>query len=193
MLLMGIPESQREELIATKQITAMGIICRLFNIYQPGGLAEKEVILRALESPVEANNLTEAVCGIRKWMRWRSRAKELGVSEPDASILLRGLGKIMGKPLEAHRELNFRINLTRSMLQVDSTPNSTNVHQFATHLLAEMELIAHAEGGRKSQPREAPKNLDTRIKKFEKEGEEKPWRKDQSKEQLPCRFFGTDA
>ena len=193
MLLMGIPESQREELIATKQITAMGIICRLFNIYQPGGLAEKEVILRALESPVEANNLTEAVCGIRKWMRWRSRAKELGVSEPDASILLRGLGKIIRKPLEAHRELNFRINLTRSMLQVDSTPNSTNVHQFATHLLAEMELIAHAEGGRKSQPREAPKNLDTRIKKFEKEGEEKPWRKDQSKEQLPCRFFGTDA
>ena len=193
MLLMGIPESQREELIATKQISAMGIICRLFNIYQPGGLAEKEVILRALESPPEANNLTEAVSGIRKWMRWRSRAKELGVSEPDASILLRGLGKIIRKPLEAHRELNFRINLTRSMLQVDSTPNSTNVHQFATHLLAEMELIAHAEGGRKTQLREAPKNTELRMKKFEKEGEERAGRKDQTKDQLPCRFFGTDA
>lgn len=58
MLLMGIPESQREELICTKQVTAMGIICRLFTIYQPGGLAEKEVILKALEVPQEANNLT---------------------------------------------------------------------------------------------------------------------------------------
>ena len=191
MLLMGIPESQREELISTKQVTAMGIICRLFTIYQPGGLAEKEVILKALEVPQEANNLTEAVGYIRKWMRWRSRAKELGVSEPDASILLRGLGRIIRKPLEAHRELNFRINLTRSMLQVDSTPDAHNVHQFATHLLAEMELIAHAEGGRKIQPKEVLKPNEVRMKRFEKEGEEKTWKKDQREQ--PCRFFNTDA
>lgn len=192
MLLMGIPESQREELIATKQVTAMGIICRLFTTYQPGGLAEKEVILKALEMPQEAGSLTEAVGCIRKWMRWRSRAKELGVSEPDASILLRGLSRIIRKPLEAHRELNFRINLTRSMLQVDATPNATNVHQFATHVLAEMEQIAHAEGGRRGQPKDPLKTADVRMKKFEKEGEEKTWRKDQPRDQ-PCRFFGTDA
>lgn len=124
-------------------------------------------------------------------MRWRSRAKELGVSEPDASILLRGLGRIIRKPLEAHRELNFRINLTRSMLQVDSTPDANNVHQFATHLLAEMELIAHAEGGRKIQPKEALKPAEVRMKRFEKEGEEKTWKKDQREQ--PCRFFNTDA
>lgn len=120
MLLMGIPETQREEMVATKQTSAMKIVCRLLTVYQPGGLAEKEVILRSLESPLETSNLPEAVGALRKWMRWRNRAKELGVSEPDASILLRGLGKIIKKPLEVHRDLSFRISLTRSVLQVDS-------------------------------------------------------------------------
>ncbi len=74
MLMMGIPESQREEMVATKQTSAMKIVCRLLTIYQPGGLAEKEVILRALEAPAEAGSLAEAVGGLRKWMRWRNRA-----------------------------------------------------------------------------------------------------------------------
>jgi len=197
MLLMSIPEAQREEMVATKQTSAMKIVCKLLTIYQPGGLAEKEVILRALESPAEAGSLTEAVGGLRKWMRWRNRAKELGVSEPDASILLRGLGKITRKPLEAHRELNFRVNLTRSMLQVDSTPNSTNVHQFATHVLAEMELLAHAEGGKKPILRDQPKVPEPKVKKFEKDVEERVPRRDgagrEGKDQMPCRFFNTDT
>ena len=196
MLLMGIPETQREEMVATKQTSAMKIVCRLLTVYQPGGLAEKEVILRSLESPLETSNLPEAVGALRKWMRWRNRAKELGVSEPDASILLRGLGKIIKKPLEVHRDLSFRISLTRSVLQVDSTPNSTNVHQFATHLLAEMEMMAHAEsGGRKAQPKEIPKNPETRMKKLEKDQEERAGtpKKEGAKEASPCRFFNTDA
>ncbi len=122
---------------------------------------------------------------------------KLGVSEPDASILLRGLGKIIKRPLEANRELSFRVNLTRSMLQVDSTPNSTNVHQFATHVLAEMELLAHAEGGRKAMTRDQPRPQDPKVKKFEKDGEEKGYRKEygakEGKDQVPCKFFNTDA
>ena len=196
MLMMGIPESQREEMVATKQTSAMKIVCRLLTIYQPGGLAEKEVILRALESPTEAGGLVEAVGGLRKWMRWRNRAKELGVSEPDASILLRGLGRVIKKPLEANRELSFRVNLTRSMLQVDSTPNSTNVHQFATHVLAEMELLAHAEGGRRVN-RDQPRSQELKLKKFEREGEDKGAKREpnarEGKEQMPCRFFNTDT
>ena len=194
MLLMGIPETQREEMVATKQTSAMKIVCRLLTVYQPGGLAEKEVILRSLESPQETSTLPEAVGALRKWMRWRNRAKELGVSEPDASILLRGLGKIIKKPLEVHRDLSFRISLTRSVLQVDSTPNSTSVHQFATHLLAEMEMMAHAEsGGRKAQGKEIPKTTEPRLKKFEKENEERPPKKEGAKETSPCRFFNTDT
>ena len=193
MLLMGIPETQREELIATKSITAKGIICRLLTVYQPGGLAEKEVILRSLEAPVEAASLPEAVGALRKWMRWRNRARELGVSEPDASILLRGLGKIIKKPLELNRDLSFRVNLTRSMLQVDSTPSSTNVHQFATHLLAEMEVLAHTEGAKRGGAiKDQPKTMDPKMRKAEVE--ERGGRKDGGKEGIqPCRFFNTDT
>ena len=39
----------------------MAIICQLLVTYQPGGLAEKELILRSLELPPESANLVEAV------------------------------------------------------------------------------------------------------------------------------------
>jgi hypothetical protein len=61
LLLMAVQELQREELISSKQLTVLSIICRLLVIYQPGGLAEKALILRSLELPAEAVNLSEAV------------------------------------------------------------------------------------------------------------------------------------
>ena len=44
------------------------------------------------------------------------------------------------KTLEAHRELQFRVSLVRSGLQVDTVPNDTNVEQFAYHLLALLNM-----------------------------------------------------
>ena len=41
------------------------------------------LILRSLEMPVEATSIPEAVVGLRRWSRWRRRATDLGVSEPD--------------------------------------------------------------------------------------------------------------
>ena len=65
MLLMGIPETQREEMVATNQTSAMKIVCRLLTIYQPGGLAEKEVILRSLEAPQETTSLPDQCPPVR--------------------------------------------------------------------------------------------------------------------------------
>ena len=190
LLMMSIPETQKEELVSTKRITALKILCHLFTTFQPGGLAEKEVILRSLETPVEASTVAEAVSALRKWMRWmRRRAMELQVSEPDPFLLLKGLGRIIRRPLEANRELNFRISLARSMLQVDSTPTKDTVGKFATHLLAEMEQIAHLEGSKKSSnSKEAPKPAqpEVRIKKME-EGKGKSGKG----ERAPCKFFTT--
>ena len=45
-LLMAIPLDQREELISAKRLTAMKTVCHLMVLYQPGSLAEKELILR---------------------------------------------------------------------------------------------------------------------------------------------------
>ena len=145
LLLMAVPEGQREELAASKRLSSLSILCQLMVSYKPGGLAEKELILRSLESPGESSNLQEAVQALRRWSRWRRRAAELKISEPDPYLLLKGLNKIIRKPLENNRELNFRISLARSMLQVDSTPTASSVTSFAQHLLAEFEQIVHQE------------------------------------------------
>ena len=142
LLLMAIPGEQREELISAKRLTAMKIICHMMVLYQPGGLAEKELILRQLESPPEAANLSEALQGPRKWGRWRTRATDLGVQGPDPFLLLKGLNRLTRKSLEQHRDLSFRISLARSTLQVDSTPTSRTITSFALHLIAEFSARA---------------------------------------------------
>ena len=145
LLLMAVPPDQREELISAKRLTAMKIICHLMVLYQPGGLAEKELILRQLESPPEAVGLSDALQGLRKWSRWRHRATDLGVQEPDPFLLLKGLNRLTRKPLEQHRDLSFRISLARSTLQVDATPTSRTITSFLLHLIAEFEQVVHSE------------------------------------------------
>ena len=193
LLLMALPEGQREDLISSKRLTALRIVCHLLVTYQPGGLAEKEVILRQLESPGETTTLGEAVQALRKWSRWRRRASELGVSEPDPFLLLKGLNKIIRRPLEANRDLSFRISLARSTLQVDATPTSSSVTSFAMHLLAEFEQVAHHEVATNRKKPEVEKMKQVRLKKFEEEGGKGAGGKGKDKggdrEQLKCRFY----
>ena len=44
-LLMG---AQQEEVVASKEVTAINVLARLMTCYQPGGLSEKGAILSAL-------------------------------------------------------------------------------------------------------------------------------------------------
>ena len=167
---MAVPEGQREDLISSKRLSALGIVCQLLVIYQPGGLAEKELILRSLEQPAETTGLPEAVQSLRKWMRWRRRASDLKISEPDPFILLKGLNRIIRKPLEAHRDLSFRISLARSTLQVDATPTSSSVTSFALHLLAEFEQVVHQESAQTSKKKADPEKVkNLKVKKVEEE------------------------
>lgn len=197
MLLMSIPDAQREELVSAKKLSVMQILGHLYTTFQPGGIAEKEVILKALELPPEPSSLGEAVAELRKWVRWKRRAMDIHVSEPDPFILLKGLGRIVRKSLEANKELNFRVSLARSMLKVDSAPTKHTVDQFATHLLAELEQIAHLDGSKRGGQKEAGKGaVDPKIKKFEKEGGDSKGggKKGEGREKgsQPCRFFNTD-
>ena len=197
LLLMALPESQREDLISSKRLTALRIVCHLLTTYQRGGLAEKEVILRQLESPGESSSLGEAVQALRRWSRWRRRAGELGVSEPDPFLLLKGLNKIIRRPLEANRDLSFRISLARSTLQVDATPTSSSVTSFAMHLLAEFEQVAHQEVVTTKKKMEADKLKQLKVKRFEEEGGKGSGGKGKDKggdrDQAKCRFFLSDG
>ncbi|CAL1146617.1 unnamed protein product [Cladocopium goreaui] len=144
MILQAVPQGVREELVASRRMTTFGIVTYLLAAYSPGGISEKQNILRSLEEPPEIQSLNEAPGALRRWLRWRNRAKEIGAVPPDPALQLKGLLKMSKKQLESQRELQFRVSLVRSGLGVDTTPNDTNVEQFA-YLLAEFEQLALTE------------------------------------------------
>ena len=197
MLLKAIPQGAREEMISGKKTTAFTILATLQVAYQPGASAEKEIILRNLEQPSEAGTIQEAVLNLRKWGRWRTRAQELGVAEPDPSILMRGLTRLTKRVVDSDRELLFRTSLARSTLMVDCAPTKSSVPQFANHLQAELEQIVHIE---RRGNNAAANNKEVNVKKLEEmskvegkadaKGEGKgKGKKDEKGDRAPCRFF----
>lgn len=196
MLLRAVPEAQKEELVAGKNLSAFAIMAHLQILYQPGGLGEKETILRNLESPPEAANLHEGASQLRRWIRWRVRARDIGVAEPDPSVLVRGLQRISKKVLEVNSELRFRVSLARSTLMLDSAPTAQSVERYVTLLLAEMEQIAHTEKAEKKSNPPRPKLNEARVSK-EGKGENEKGGKGKGKfggdsKGAPCHYFLTD-
>ncbi|CAE7885488.1 TY5A [Symbiodinium sp. KB8] len=142
MMLSAVPKAIREEIIAHGQVSTLDLLCKLYSVYQPGNLQEKTLVLKMLEQPEECTSALQAVEGLRRWSLWRRRAASLGMAEPDASVLVRGLDKITGLIIKGSGELAFRVSLIRSTLQVDVSPSSSTVTTFLQHLQAEMEQQA---------------------------------------------------
>ena len=193
LLMSAIPPTQQEEVIAGKEISTMAVLGRLMSSYQPGGLSEKAAILSALDAPEEAQGMAQAVVGLRKWLRWHRRAGEIGVVRPDATIQVKGLGRLMKKVLKDNTDLAFRIQLAKSTLAIDTTPTETTVMTYANHLLAEVEQVAHQD--KKRSEKGAVPIPDPKIKKIE-EGKGSPEGKGAGKGQpegkppgLICRYF----
>ena len=122
MMLSAVPRGVRDEVIAHGQVSSLVLLCKLYAMYQPGNLQEKALVLRMLEQPDECSSAQEAVDGLRRWNLWRRRAMSIGIAEPDASVLLKGLDRITGPIVRANHELSFRVSLIRSTLQVDVRP-----------------------------------------------------------------------
>ena len=196
MILQAVPQTVRDELVASRRMTTFGVITYLLVAYSPGGVSEKQNILRSLEEPPEIPNVMEAPIALRRWLRWRNRAKEVG------AVQRKGLLKMTIKLLESQRELQFRVSLVGSGLGVDTTPNDVNVGQFAYHLLAEFEQLALTEkrpgassvAAKGEQPKLKPLEVErSKAKKGEEETGRSPTKREEGKEEKPkCRFFLTD-
>ena len=171
----------------------------LFTTYSPGGVAEKQTLLKSLEDPAEISSVQEAPGAIRKWMRWRRRAKEVGAVEPDPALLLKGLNKMTRRVLESHRDIQFRVSLVRNTLSVDTTPTSSSVDQLAAHLLAELEQCAMTD--KRSITTTAKKEVELpKLKNMEAEAGEKGKGKgrdreknDEEKSKQKCRYYLTEG
>lgn len=177
-------------MVSSKSLSTFGILVKGMIAYQPGGLSERQAILSALENPIEATSIGQAVVTLRKWLGWKRRAEEVGVSIPDPTILARGLSKLTKKLISVHPELHFRLQLVRSSLMVDSVPTHDAISKYSEHLLAELEQMGH-QSRKKETPTELPK-----IKKMEDHGrdtkEKKEGKESEEREKGKCRFYLTD-
>ena len=142
MLLASLPEAVRTEVLASRLTGALQVLGRVMVLYRPGSTAERQQILKALELPPSAKTANEAVDALRRWSRWLRRAGDVGLQSPDPSILLKGIDGIVGRVLQDHNEILFRINMVRYTLEVDVKPTLGAVEDLHRALLSEFEQVA---------------------------------------------------
>ena len=164
LLLQALPESQKDDIISTKSLTVLNIMARLMQNYQPGGAHEKAAVITALETPAEATSVAEVIQGLRKWIRWKKRASDINVTLPDPTILLKGLDRLVTRVLSSNPTSQFRINLNRSDLMIDSMPTAMGIDQYAECLLAEFDQMSYSRRREKGQMATA---LNPKVKKLE--------------------------
>ncbi|CAE7336965.1 GIP, partial [Symbiodinium sp. CCMP2456] len=163
MIIAAAPQEIREEVSASRTSGLLPLVCRLFIIYGPGTLMERELGLRNISDPPTGATIQETVDILRKWKRWCARMTELGGVLPDSAIQVRALTKATKTVLSQHPEVAFRINLSRASLQVDMTPDDTKVMKLHAQMLSELESMSHrgdkAKGGDKDSAQAPAKDL----------------------------------
>lgn len=144
LLLGALPESIRQELVATRQLHVPGIMFAIYRRYQPGGLKEKTQTLADLSNTKPAATPAEAVERLRLWRRQLLRAIELQATLPDPVLQVRALDVVMKDLLKKDAQASFRISAYRLQHQVDVKPDAEGVQKFFELLLAEADLMLHA-------------------------------------------------
>ena len=142
MILASVPEAVKSELLSTRLVGSLAMLSRVVVLYRPGSIAERQQILRALESPSPAGNAADAVVELRKWARWMARATDIGIQCPDASVLVRGLDIIVKKVLPEHADIAFRVSMLRYTLEVDTRPTVKGARDLQQALMSELEQVA---------------------------------------------------
>ena len=143
MILTAAPPGVRDEISSARVSGLLQVVCRLYVIYSPGGLSEREIGLRHIQEPSQGTSVKDTIEILRRWKRWCSRMVELGGALPDSSLQLKALEKITKLTLQAHPEVSFRISLTRASLQIDTCPDMGKVEQLHAQFLAELEALGH--------------------------------------------------
>ena len=115
--------------------------------YQPGGLQEKTETLQALTVIQPGKSPRDATEKLQKWRRHQLRAQELCATLPDASILCRALGVIVGEVLSSAPQASFRLNSFRLQSRLDVMPTAENLEQYYQMLLAEMVIPESRRSG----------------------------------------------
>ena len=157
MIIAACPAAVRDEISAARVTGLLPVVARLYVIYAPGGLNERELGLKQIQDPSSGSNIKDTVDLLRKWARWCDRMKELGGTLPDSALRVKALEKITRVVLQSNPDIAFRINLTRAALQIDTTPDDLKVTQLHAQMLGELENVVHRTGSKDVE--KAPKDV----------------------------------
>eukprot|EP00439_Symbiodinium_sp_Y106_P010606 s6827_g1.t1 len=191
LILSAVPEDVKKELVASRSRTTLELLSKLMVMYRPGSTTEKSQLLKRVEAPEAANNVSEAVDHLRQWSRYFKRAKDLKLSTPDPSILLKALDGLARRPLQEHQDITFRMSLLRCHLKVDFAPTEDSIMAMQRAYLAEFEQMGyrkHKPGGGHQHQQPQP-----RIKAAELPPGTIPMPTPSPKAgSRPCKFFLSD-
>ena len=140
MLLAAAPSSVRDEISSARVSGLLPVMCRLYTIYSPGGLTEREIGLRQTQEPSQGTSVGDTIAIMRRWKRWCSRMVELGGTLPDCSLQLKALERMSRLTLQAHPDVAFRVSLTRAALQVDTSPDDLKIGQLHAQIQQSLRL-----------------------------------------------------
>ena len=166
MIISASPQAIKDEVSASRTSGLLPLLCRLFIIYGPGSLTERELGLKHITDPPAGGTIQETIEILRRWQRWCSRMTELGGVLPDSSLQVRALTKATRSVLQQHPEVAFRVNLARAALQIDLTPDNEKVQKLHAQLLGELEAMAH-RGDKDKGTRDTPAPTPAKVKGVE--------------------------
>ncbi|OLP84473.1 Transposon Ty1-NL2 Gag-Pol polyprotein [Symbiodinium microadriaticum] len=151
MLLTAMPKAIKEDAVTHRVSSVAGIFYRLHVLYAPGGVNERTTILKQLEGAQGGDNVVDVITSLRKWRRNLTRALEMSVSPPDASVLLKGIELISGNAVKKQPDVHFRLALARNELQLQNRPTQETVLRYYDHVLAELQQTTPARSASRTQ------------------------------------------
>ena len=75
MILQSLPVQIRDELVASRRLSTFGILTYLLVTYSPGGVSEKQSLLRSLEDPPEIQNVLDGPLSLEKMAAMENKNK----------------------------------------------------------------------------------------------------------------------
>ena len=141
-ILHAVPESVSSQALGTRSLSSVGLLFQILKQYQPGGLSERQELLKSLTELSPVTQASDAVLVLQAWFRHIARARAMKVQLPDGSLLLAALDAMAKNLLSEHAQVAFRVSLNRHQLRLDYRADTELVEAYARNLMAEFEVVS---------------------------------------------------
>jgi hypothetical protein len=151
LLLTAVSAERARDVISERKTDPAEILFRILTLYQPGGLEERNTLLKLLREAKKGTTPATAVAAMKDWERIRKRAEEMKLTLPAPTEQWKCVRKMVETAVSANAELSFRFSMKRLELQIDQKTSATAVATMFRFRLAELTALATIE-----EPKNSP-------------------------------------